>query len=257
MFSAGCNVKSVLGVGFAACVITWASAFGQSNLVLDTDEYHYEATFDPGRISAARLHELLLFSPYEFGVYGWKIDELELSTGSNETPGRLEKSAFATPLELCINTDPRYRPCGRRDISDPNFFENAEVNVGRNEQAVAALNRLNVPTELEGILQQFRDSLSFYSTIERTRLEYLRTGNLRVLSTQIGAIDPSTQCIEEIRELNVATTLNRRYELSRHAWHNCLNSAWQKIEPAYPQEAWRTFLRDYGIAEQFTNKPID
>ena len=108
-----------------------------------------------------------------------------------------------------------------------------------------------------GILQQFRDSLSFYSTIERTRLEFLRTGNLRVLSRQIGAIDPSTQCIEEIRELNVATTVDRRYELSRHAWHNCLNSAWQKIEPAYPQEAWRTLLRDYGIAEQFTSKPSD
>ena len=250
-------MKSVLGWVFAACVLTWGSAFGQSNLVIDTDEYNYEATFDPGRISAARLRELLLFSPYEFGDYGWKIDHQEVSTGSNETPGRLEKSAIATPLELCIDTDPRYRPCGKRDISDPNFFANAEVNVGRNEQALVALNRLNVPTQLGSILQQFRDSLSFYSTIDRRRLEYLRTGNLRVLSRQIGAIDPSTQCIEEIRELNVATTLRRRYELSRYAWHNCLNSAWQKVRPAYPQEAWRAFLHDYGIAEQFTNKPID
>ena len=126
----------------------------------------------------------------------------------------------------------------------------------RNAQALAALNRLNVPTQLKSILQQFRASLSFYSTIERRRLEYLRTGNLQVLSKQIGTIDPSTQCVEELRELKVATTLRQRYDLSRHAWHNCLNSAWQRVEPAYPHEAWQTFLRDYGIAEQFTNKPI-
>jgi hypothetical protein len=253
----GCDVKSVLGFMLAVCVFTWGSAFGQSNLVIDTDEYHYVATFDPSRISAARLRELLLFSPYEFGVYGWKIDQHEVRTGSNDAPGRLEKSAIATPLELCIDGDPQYRPCRKRDVSDRNFFANARVNVDRNAQALAALNRLNVPTQLKSILQQFRASLSFYSTIERRRLEYLRTGNLQVLSKQIGTIDPSTQCVEELRELKVATTLRQRYDLSRHAWHNCLNSAWQRVEPAYPHEAWQTFLRDYGIAEQFTNKPID
>jgi hypothetical protein len=250
-------VKSVLGLVCAAGVFLSGSAFGQSSLVIDTDEYHYVATFDPGRISSERLRELLLFSPYEFGVYGWKIDQAEVSTGSNETPGRLEKSAIATPLELCIDSDPRYHPCGKRDISDPNFFANAEVNVGRNEQSIAALNRLNVPTQIGTILQQFRESLLFYSTIQRRCLEYLRTGNLRALSREIGPIDPSTQCIKEIRELNAATSRGRRYELSTHAWRNCLISAWQSVGPAYPREAWRTFVHDYGITEQFTNKPVD
>ena len=250
-------MKTALGLVLAVCILTSNSAFGQSKLVFDTDEYRYVARFDPSRISESRLRELLLFSPYDFGAYGWKIDHQEVSTGRSETPGRLEKSAIANSLELCIDNDPRYHPCGSRDISDPNFFANAEVNVGRNEQALAALNRLSVPTQLVGIVQQFRDSLSFYSTVERTRLEYLRTGSLPVLSRQIGAIDPSTQCSEEIRELNVATTLLRQYELSTYAWHNCLNSAWQRTQPAYPQEAWRTFLRDYGIAERFTNKEID
>jgi hypothetical protein len=205
----------VLGLLIAVCVFTSGLALGQSKLVIDSGEYHYVATFDPGRISAARLRELLLFSPYDFGLYGWKVDhqEVTVGVGHNETAGRLEKSAIAYPLELCIDTDPRYCPCGKRDISDPNFFANAEVNVGRNEQALAALNRLNVPTDLGSIVQQFRDSLSFYSTIEHRRLEYLRTGDLRLLSTRIGAMDPSTQCTKEIRELNGATTLRRRYEV--------------------------------------------
>jgi hypothetical protein len=250
-------VNSVLKMLTVICLFTVGVAFGQSNFVVDSDEYHYVAKFDPGRISKGHLQELLLLSPYEFGDHGWKIDHAEVSTAWSQESGRVEKIAIPNQLELCIETDPRYRPCGKRDISDPNFFANAEINVSRNEQSLAALNRLVAPTELQNILQQFRDSLLFHSTIERRRLEYLRTGDLRLLSRPIGAFDPSAQCSKEIRELNVAATLPRRYELSRYAWQNCVNSVWQEASPAYRREAWSSFLRAYGITEQFTNKPVD
>ena len=207
-------MNSVLKMLTVICLFTVGIALGQSSFVVDSDEYHYVAKFDPGRISKGHLQELLLFSPYKFGADGWKIDHTEVSIAWSQEPGRLEKIAIPNQLELCIETDPRYRPCGKRDISDPNFLANAEINVDRNEQSLAALNGLVVPMELQNILQQFRDSLSFHSTIERRRLEYLRTGDLRLLLMPIGAFDPSEQCSKEIRELNVAATLPRRYELS-------------------------------------------
>jgi hypothetical protein len=169
----------------------------------------------------------------------------------------LEKGPLAHSLEVCVDADPRYRPCGTRNISDANFFAIAQINVNRNEQILAALNRLDVPVELTGILQQFRDSMTFYSTIERRRLEYLQTGDLRVLSQTVASLDPLKTCSKEIEELKNAATLQRRYELSKYKWHNCMNSEWNRVSPAYPREPWASFLRVYGISEQYTYKPVD
>jgi hypothetical protein len=160
-------------------------------------------------------------------------------------------------LEECVDADPRYRPCGTRNISDANFFANARINVNRNEQILVALNRLNVPAELRGILQQFRDSMTFYSTIERQRLEYLQTGGLRVLSHPVGSLDPLKTCSKEIEELKETVTLQGRYELSQKKWYNCMNHEWNRVSPAYPREAWANFLSAYGISEQYKYKPVD
>src|SRR6476660_1273553 len=98
-------------------------AFSQTNkLVIGTDEYHYDAIFDSKRISAGRLRELLLFSPYEFGTEGWLVADHKIMAMWDERPGRIEKGAIADPLELCIDNDSHYRTCGSRDILDPNFF---------------------------------------------------------------------------------------------------------------------------------------
>jgi hypothetical protein len=248
----------LLRIGAVLFCLTLGVSFGESsNLVLDNDEYRYTATFNSDRISAERLRELLLFSPYEFGTEGWEIARQRISATLSETPGRIEKGVIALPLELCIVDDSRYRPCGSRDISDPNFMSNAEINIGLNDQAMAALEQFAVPAELTSVLQQFRDSLAFYSMVERRRLEYLRTGNLGVLSTRIGAIDPSVQCVAEIKELEGVATLSQSYKLSLYGWQSCLNSAWHRVSPEYPHQAWRSFLHAYGITEHFANKAVD
>jgi hypothetical protein len=250
-------LRSVFKLMSALCVFASILTHGQSQLVIDTDQFRYTATFHPSRISEGRLRELLLFSPYDFDVSGTQIDHQQVIIGSKETPDKLEKGPLAYSLEECVGADPRYRPCGTRHISDANFFANAQINVNRNEQILAALNRLNVPVELRGILQQFRDSMTFYSTIEHRRLEYLQTGDLRVLSNTVVSLDPLKTCSKEIEELKKAVTLQRRYELSRKKWHNCMNSEWNRVSPAYPREAWASFLRAYGISEQYTYKPVD
>lgn len=251
-------MKPVLRIGAVFCGLALGVGLDQSrNLVIDTDEYHYIATFNSDRISAVRFRELLLFSPYEFGVEGWEVAGQRISAILEETPSRIEKNAIALSLDVCIGNDSRYRVCGSRDLSDPNFIANAEVNVGLNQQAMAALDELAVPAELSSIVQQFRDSLAFYSTVEQRRLEYLRSGDPQVLSAPIGAIDPSTECAAEIKRLETAVTPSQRYELSLYGWQNCLNSAWNRISPEYPQQAWRNFLLAYGVSEHFTNKGVD
>lgn len=229
-------MRSVLRLIAPLLLLASTFGFGQSHVVIDTDEYHYSASFDPSRISEEHLRGLLVFSPYDFGVYGWKIGQEQVSTSWSKTPGRLQKTALANRLELCVERDPRYLPCGKRDISEVNFFANADINMRINEASLAALNAINVPDELRSIWQEFRNSLSFYSTIERRRLEYLRTDDVGVLSAPLGNIDPSAECKEEIRKLNLATTLQQRYTLSLYGWSNCLNSVWDRISPAYPQQ---------------------
>jgi hypothetical protein len=177
--------------------------------------------------------------------------------GFEETAEKLRKGPIAYSLETCVDVDPRYRPCGTRDISDANFLANARINVERNEQIQAALDRLTVPAELGGIAKQFRDSMIFFSTIERRRLEYIQTGDLRVLSQAVVGIDPQKTCGQEIEELGEATTLERRYELSRKEWQNCLVLEWDRSSPAYPREAWMRFLHAYGISERYTPKFVD
>jgi hypothetical protein len=238
-------------------VFTSAAFAAQGHLAIDTDEYHYEATFDSDRISEGRLRELLPFSPYlELGE-NWKLDNLELTIGGEQTPTLLEKSPLANSLEVCIANDRRYRPCGKRDISDPNFFVNAQINVEANAKAAAMVDHLQVPTELVPILEHFREALAFYSTLQRRRLEYLRAGDLAVLSMPIGSIDPSTACTAELKQLERATTLPERYSFSRYSWHNCLNREWLRISPGYSTSAWHNFIVAYGIDERFTEKTID
>jgi len=250
-------LRSAFKLMSALCVFGSILTQGQSQLVIDTDEFSYTATFDPSRISESRFRELLIFSPYDFDVAGSQIDHQQVIIGYEETTDKLKKGPLAYSLESCVDADPRYPPCGTRDISDANFLANAQVNVDRNEQILAALNRLNVPVELRGILQQFRDSMTFYNTIERRRLEYLQTGDLQVLSHTVVTLDPLRICSKEIEELKEAVTLQRRYELSTKEWPNCLNTEWSRVSPAYRRKAWASFLRAYGISEQYTYKPVD
>lgn len=250
-------LRSVFKLVTALCVFGSILTHGQSRLVIETDEFRYTARFDPSRISESRLRELLLFSPYVFDASGTQIDHQEVIIGFDETRDKLKKGPLAYSLEMCVGTDPRYHPCGKRDISDVNFLANAQINVNRNEQILSALNRVNVPLELKGILQQFRDYMTFYSTIEKQRLEYLQTGDLQVLSHMVVTLDPLKTCSKEIEELKKAVTLQRRYELSGKEWPNCLNSKWNQVSPAYSREAWASFLRAYGISEEYTSKPVD
>lgn len=248
---------------FIGCIVfvlvsTPLVVFGApQKLVLDTDEYHYEATFDPQRISEARLRELLPFSPYMDIGDGWKLDGVLVTIAGEESESLHDKSLLASPLELCLVGDPRYRPCGKGDLSDTNFSFNAQVNLESNTKVLAALDHLQIPTELRPIVEHYRDALAFSSLIQTRRLNYLRTADLRALSAPLGSIDPSKACSHELQELQSATTLEQRYKFSLYGWDNCVNGEWNRTSSGYPTNAWRNFLASYGIVEQFSEKSVD
>jgi hypothetical protein len=230
---------------------------GKQKMVIDSDEFHYVATFDSARISEARLRDLLIFSPYDLTSTTERVDGQQTIVGYEETADRLRKGPLAYPLEQCVDKDPQYRPCGTRDISDPNFFANAQINLNRNEQILTALHRLNVPAELNSILRQFIDSMTFYSEMESRRLQYLQMGDLKILSLTISNLDPSKICAKEVGKLEEAGTMSERYDLSRREWLNCLNLEWNRVSPAYPKAAWLSFLHAFGISEKYSYKPVD
>jgi hypothetical protein len=234
-----------------------AVASGQvKQIVLDSDEYHYTATFDPRRISEDRLRELLAFSPYDLSPVAI-VAHQEIDLVFEQKPGRLYKAAYPLVLEMCISGDRNYQPCGSRGISDPNFFSNAEINLNRNESAMAALDGLDVPVELLRIVGEYRRSLHFYSTLQQKRMAYLREGNVDELAQSVEGIDPSVTCAAEIAALKAADTPEQGYYLSNYHWYNCLSSAWSRKSPAYPIGDWQLFLKDYGIREEFMNRAID
>jgi hypothetical protein len=77
----------------------------------------------------------------------------------------------------------------------------------------------------------FRGNPTFRHRLhERRRLEYLRIGDVGVLTQPIGDIDPSKECGAGLLELKLATNLQRRYELSRYSWYNCLKL---RMEPNF------------------------
>ena len=250
-------VKSVLKLLGLWLVFSLSLLHGQSKIVIESDEFRYTATFDQSRISEGRLRELLFLSPYDFSGSDSQVGNEAVIMGFEERDHTLRKGPVAYSLELCIEREPRYRPCGTRDIVDVNFFENAKINVDRNDRVLAAITRLEVPTELASILQQFQDSMTFYSTMERRRLEYLQTSDLAILSRSVGNLDPLKICGKELGELKGSETIRRRYELSQHEWHNCLNSEWNRVSPMYPRNAWTTFIHAFGISEKYTYKPVD
>lgn len=240
----------------AALFVTASSCFAQSNLVIDKDDYRYSATFDANRITEQRLRDLLIFSPYDMGEV-WTFDHQQLTLLHSQTPTALKKGIAPNNLELCIKGHSRYLPCGTRDITDSNFFANAEVNLAINEEGWNALNRITVPSELQGILKQFRNAFWFYNTVESRRLKYLQSGDTGTLSEPTGNVDPAKECSQPIKRITLATTLQQQYKLSLYSWANCVNSAWNRTSPAYPDSDWQSFLRDYGITEKFTPKPVD
>jgi hypothetical protein len=227
-------------------------AQGQSfTLIFDSGDEIDTITFDPAKISDARLRELMLLSPY-IGDYFNQLPPREIWAGWSMDGAVVDKRFFSLNLELCLPDDVAYVHCEANDIRGPNFVHNAEVNLKKSKRGLAWLQKLDAPKQLEPVMKFLVEGLRLSLQTEETRLRYYSTWDESVLKEAHDGIEPAELCSETFHSLEGATSEEEKYAVVAHEWANCMNSATQRKLGKYPVAAWNDFLRAYGIKENFT-----
>jgi hypothetical protein len=240
---------------FAVAALTLAtmspwSLAQSSRLIFDSGDEIDTVTFDPAKISDAKLHELILLSPY-IVTYFDQLPARDIGVAGSTEGLVVDKSFLSLKLELCISAEVVYVHCEANHVSGPNFVRNAEVNVKKSKRGLAWLQNLDTPEELTPVMKFLVEGLAFSIETEETRLRYYTTWDENVLREAHDGIEPAEQCSETFHKLNGATSEEEKYGLVAHDWANCVNRAIQQKLGKYPVASWNAFLRTYGIKETF------
>ena len=160
-------------------------------------------------------------------------------------------------LELCVDNEPEYLPCGSRDLRDPNFVANAEVNLGKIRNRLRSLKEGRYPPELQPVVAYFEAIQSTSLQAEEKRLAFLKTWNPAQLSGPVGDIDLNDACPAVLDRLKATIHKQAAYKITQHELHNCINTAFREHLGAYPKLAWEGFLRKYSLQEHFVPDEVD
>lgn len=188
-----------------------------------------------------------------------RLDRTDLLRWIQLSPNVDDGNWYSVPewLEVCIDKAPEYASCGSRDLHDPNFFHNAEVNLERIRSRIRLLEDGKYPPELQ-------PALAYYETIQKTvlqaeekRLAFLKTWNVADLSGAVGNIDVNQACQAVIGQLKETQDKQAAYQLAEHDLGGCINSAFRKSLGAYPEAAWQQFLQKYSLHERFVPHEAD
>ena len=152
-------------------------------------------------------------------------------------------------LELCPRADPAYRPCGDRTIASPNFLYNAQVNIHAGERQVREFEETAAiaPAELNPVLTYTRSALTFWVALERARFDFLTAWSLDVLTRDVAGVSPASKCAAALDAIARASSMEEKYRLTTHDWHNCVNAEFVRGLGQYPEAAWRRFIENYSI----------
>jgi hypothetical protein len=152
-------------------------------------------------------------------------------------------------LQLCRTADPRYRPCGDRTIASPNFLYNAQVNIRAAERQVREFEEIAAiaPPELSPVLTYTRSALKFWVALERARLDFFTAWSLDVLTRDVAGVSPASTCAAALDAVARASSVEEKYRLTTHDWHNCVNAEFVRGLGQYPEAAWRRFIEKYSI----------
>jgi hypothetical protein len=240
---------------FAVAALTLAtmspwSLAQSSRLIFDSGDEIDTVTFDPAKISDAKLHELILLSPY-IVTYFDQLPARDIGVAGSTEDLVVDKSFLSLKLELCISAEVVYVHCEANTVSGPNFVRNAEVNVKKSKRGLAWLQNLVTPKELAPVMKFLMEGLEFSIETEETRLRYYTTWDENVLKEAHDGIEPAEHCSEAFHKLDGATSEEEKYGLVAHDWANCVNRAIQQKLGKYPVASWNAFLRTYGIKETF------
>lgn len=153
------------------------------------------------------------------------------------------------PLNLCIEKDLAYKPCGTRDYRAKNFLENATYNVSKTRRLMKELQALRYFQELQPLVDYFVRSLSFALWKDETLLEYYRTWNSQVLNKDYGNLQIRHATKSILSRLKASTTTQERWEIATLKWANATVGLYRKTEGNIPKAVWTNFLASHGIDE--------
>lgn len=243
--------ESVLFVIILVTAIQNATAVSnRKTLVFDGAWEEYKVTFDPLKISENKIRQLIAFSPYT----GQDIAGFE--TGRSDTGGILDKDFLAPELERCIDNDPKYSKCGTGDLRDPNFYKNAGVNLQLGQQQLSSLDNMDYPLELTPVVEHLKKPLAFFLWLQKTRYEFYQSWNVEVLKRNYDDdSNPTASCPEVLQQIANDSSRWDKYTLVRFKWFSCMLDS-HHTEP-YPIGAWKKFLQDYDIREEYIDKGVD
>ena len=155
-----------------------------------------------------------------------------------------------TLLESCSPTDREYRDCASAKPGTKAFLRNAIVNVNRAVRELRAFRQVRVPKELRPAREFILRNGTFYVWLLKTRLEFLRTGQVRVLKREFEDIRPEKSCELAIDRIDAASSGDEAYRIARSDWHNCVNHVFNQRVGKYPKDVWTKFLQKYGVSEK-------
>lgn len=215
-------------------------------------------------VTAAMASEATIAIPTADGVDKVSYDSSRLKREDvmrwmQLSPHVIDSNDYLVPeaLELCIDGSNDYLPCGSRDIQDPNFFKNAEVNLSNIQKRIEYLGDSSYPQELRPVVNYIKAIQSSGLQWQERRLAYLKTNQLSDLSGKVAGIDIDKACSSTLNDLAKAPEYKAAYQLVWKDWSNCVNSAVRKQLGPYPMSAWDNFLRTYRIKESFVPRQED
>jgi hypothetical protein len=160
-------------------------------------------------------------------------------------------------LELCLSAAPQYAPCGSRDLSDRNFFKNAEVNIGRVRDRITELSRTAYPAELRPLVIYIKRIQEAQLEILTRELQYLSNGDAKVLAARVAGVDPGGACGDVLDNINSAKDKTDAYRIVSSDWVTCINHGFRSQLGPYPETEWKTFLLRYAIEESLMEKSVN
>jgi len=252
-------IRLVGNLSFVALALVflcgWSS--GQTRtLVFDSGDDVDKVSFDPAKISEAKVREDIIFSPFIVSYFNNQPSRDFTAAGYRD--GKVVNKVFiALPLELCLTTDVAYVDCKMNDVTRPNFLRNAKVNLAKTGAGIERLRSGDYPRELEPVRQFLTAGLEFSLWIEETRFKYYSTWNEGILQNVHGDIEPAQLCPNVFRKLAASSSEQEKYDVVRFEWANCMVAAGNKKFGLYPVESWNYFLKTFGIKEDFVDRGPD
>jgi hypothetical protein len=204
---------------------------GQISITYEGLEATIKYTFDPERISPELLNKYLVIHPSQ---YRWEY--------------------FMSHLELCIQNNPEYLPCGSRDIEDQNFMKNASINFRKSEKNLEYLLNLKEIKQLSPLVDYFKESLSFSLWKDKKLLEFYKSWDTKILRGKYKKLDPAKMAPEIFNLIDQSKTKKEKYKIAHNNWANGMNHIFREKLGDPPVYVWKQFLSDYGIKEDIISE---